>query len=196
MAFIDYGAIAFKNGELISTGMFTPMIDMVGWEDTENDVYESRSHEVGEPESNYMKPIGLKGNYFAYVGDKDCTLAFYKEQMVIVERYNDGTFSRLHEFFNCTHYTWSKWEDYAGICDEKFPKVKVTKRNGYLVCKWKYKGDKYKVYFGYGVDLSYYKKCRIVNYYRSPKWIIKYKIPRWFKDKVYNLKEVIEEVII
>lgn len=34
MAMIDYGAIAFKNGKLISTGMFTPMKDMVGWEDT------------------------------------------------------------------------------------------------------------------------------------------------------------------
>lgn len=34
MAMIDYGAIAFKNGKLISTGIFTQMKDMVGWEDT------------------------------------------------------------------------------------------------------------------------------------------------------------------
>ena len=189
MAYTDYGAIAFKNGKIISTEVFTPMIDMVGWEDTENDVYESRSHIVGESESDYMKPIKLNGNYFAYVGDKDCTLAFYKEQIVIVERYGDGTFGRYHEFFNFTPYKWYKWEKYVGINDGKFPKVKVTKRNGYLVCKWKYKGDKYKVYFGYGVDLPYYKKCRIVNYYRSPKWIIKHEIPRWFKDKIYDLKE-------
>lgn len=189
MAMMDYGVIAFKNGKLISTDMFTPMIDMVGWEDTEKDVYESRSHTVGEPESDYMLPIKLKDNYFAYVGDKDCTLAFYKEQMVIADRYNDGTFNYHHEFFNCTNYTWSKWEDYAGIEEGKFPKVKVTKRNGYLVCKWKYRGDKYKVYFGYGVDLWHYKKYRIVNYYRSPMFVITYKIPRWFKDKIYDLKE-------
>lgn len=184
MAMIDYGAIAFKNGKLISTEMFTPMVDMVGWEDTENDAYESRSHIVGEPESDYMKPIKLKGNYFAYVGDKDCTLAFYKEQIVVVERYDDGTFSYHHECFNCTNYIWSKWEDYAG---EGFAKIKVTKRNGYLVCKWKYRGDKYKVYFGYGVDLNYYKKCHMVNYYRSPKYRL-YKIKRWFKDKIYDWK--------
>ena len=158
MAMIDYGAIAFKNGKLISTEMFTPMIEMVGWEDTENDVYES--------ESDYMEPIKLKGNYFAYVGDKDCTLAFYKEQIVVVEKYDDGTFSYHHEYFNCTNYIWSKWEYYAG---KGFAKIKVIKRNGYLVCKWKYKGDKYKVYFGYGVDLGYYKKYHMVNYYRSPK---------------------------
>lgn len=182
MAMMDYGAIAFKNGKLISTEMFTPMIDMVGWEDTEKDTY----HDYNTDEN---KPLQLNGNYFAYVGDKDCTLAFYKEQMAIVQRWNDGTFSYNHEFFNCTHYTWSKWEDYAGVGNGEFPRVKVTKRNGYLVCKWKYKGDKYKVYFGFGVDLYSYKKWRIVNYYRSPMFMIKYEIPRWFKDKMYELKE-------
>lgn len=186
---IDYGAIAFKNGKLISTEMFTPMIDMVGWEDTDKDVYESRSHIVGEPESNYMKPINLKDEYFAYVGDKNCTLAFYKTLMTIVQRYDDGTFSYHYEHFGCENYTWSKWEDYVGCCHEDFSKVKITKRNGYYVCKWNYKGDKYKVYFGYGVDLPCYKKWRIVNYYRSPMFVIKYEIPRWFKDKINNLKE-------
>ena len=188
MAMMDYGAIAFKNGKLISTEMFTPMIDMVGWEDTEKDVYESRSHIEGEPESEYMKPIKLKDNYFAYIGDKDCTLAFYKEQLVIADRFNDGTFYYHHEFFNCSHYTWSKWETWAGFKDNGFPRVKVTKRNGYLVCKWKYKGDKYKVYFGYGVDLAYYKKYHIVNYFRSPEHFIKHDVIGWFKDKIWEFK--------
>jgi hypothetical protein len=179
MAMIDYGAIAFKNGKLISTDMFTPMIDMVGWEDTELDVYESRSHTDDEPKSDYMKPIDLDGQYFAYIGDKDCTIAFYKCQMVIVSRYDDGPFRYNHEYFNCTNYTWSKWEDYAG---EGFAKVKVTKRNGYFVCKWKYRGDKYKVYFGYGVDIDYYLKWHIVNYYRSPEYMIR-KMIRWLKRR-------------
>jgi hypothetical protein len=183
MAMIDYGAIAFKNGNLISTEMFTPMIDMVGWEDTEKDTY----HDYHTDED---KPLELNENYFAYVGDKDCTLAFYKEQMVVVQRWKDGTFSYNHEFFNCTNYIWSKWEDYAGVGNGEFPKVKVTKRNGYLVCKWKYRGNKYKVYFGFGVDLAYYKKRGIVNYYRSPEYIVKSQIPRWFKDKIYELKEL------
>lgn len=188
MAMSDYGAIAFKNSKLISTEMFTPMIDMVGWEDTETDVYESRAHIVGEPESNYMKPLNLKGNYFAYIGDKDCTLAFYKQSMVIVDKYNDGTFGYNYENFAANYYTWSKWETYAGLSDEGFPRVKVTHRNGYYVCRWKYKGDKYKVYFGYGVDLPYYKKYRIVNYYRSPEFLICYKLRWWIKDKIYDFK--------
>ena len=33
MAMIDYGAIAWKDGKLISTDMFTAMEDMVGWSD-------------------------------------------------------------------------------------------------------------------------------------------------------------------
>ena len=177
MAMIDYGAIAFKNGKLISTDMFTPMIDMVGWEDTEDDIYH-----------NYNKdkdmPLNLKGNYFAYIGDRNCTIAFYREQIVIVEKYKDRTFSYHHEWFNCTNYTWIKWRYYAGISSTE---AKVTKRNGYYVCKWRYKGDKYKVYFGYGVDLGYYKKWHIVNYYRSPEYRL-YEVKRWFKDKMYDWK--------
>lgn len=178
MAMMDYGAIAFKNGKLISKEMFTPMIDMVGWEDTEKDVYES----------DCMKPIALKDNYFAYIGDKDCTIAFYKEQIVTVSRHSYGVFSYHHEFLNCTNYTWTKWtSDYLGTNLSNLSRAIVTKRNGYYVCKWRYKGDKYKVYFGYGVDLPYYKKWRIVNYYRSPRFNL-YLIRHWFEDKIYNLK--------
>lgn len=172
MAMVDYGAIAFKNGKLISTKWFTPMIEMVGWEDTDKDTYHNYQTDKDEP-------LKLVDNYFAYVGDKECTLAFYKEQIVIVSKYNDGTFGYHHEYLNNTGYTWSKWKYYfAGKSD-----VVVTKRNGYLVCKWKYKGDKYKVYFGYGVDLSYYKKRHIVNCFRSPEYKF-YEIKHWLEDKI------------
>lgn len=49
MAMIDYGAIAFKNGKLISTAMFSPMKDMVGWEDTETDVYHNYNTDEDRP---------------------------------------------------------------------------------------------------------------------------------------------------
>ena len=176
MAMMDYGAIAFKNGKLISTDMFTPMIDMVGWEDTEEDVY----HDYNKDKDI---PLKLKGNYFAYIGDEDCTIAFYKTTMRIIERHN-GTFFNGGECIGATNYTWLKWKRFLM---EDF--IKVTRRNGYLVCKWKYKGDKYKVYFGYGVDLDYYKKYRIVNYYRSPecrlRWMCR-DIKEWLKDKMFD----------
>ena len=175
MAMMDYGAIAFKNGKLISTKMFTPMIDMVGWEDTEKDTYYNYNTEKDEQ-------LKLNGNYFAYIGDAECTVAFYKTVMRIVERY-DNKFYNHTELFNNGYYTWTKWTNWAHGND-----MKVTKRNGYYVFKWKYKGDKYKVYFGYGVDLASYKRCRIVNYYRSPEYIFRYKIPTWIKDKIWEFK--------
>ena len=50
----------------------------------------------------------------------------------------------------------------------------------------KYRGHKYKVAFGYGVDLKYYKKTHIIDYYGTP-WFkigslcrdIKYKFEDW-----------------
>lgn len=174
MAMIDYGAIAFKNGKIISTDMFTPMIDMVGWEDTEKDTYHNYNTDKDEP-------LKLNGNYFAYIGDKDCTVAFYKTYIRIVENIN-GEFFNESEFFCNAYYTWTKWN-----CWRSGGNIKVTKRNGYYVCKWKYKGDKYKVYFGYGVDLDCYMKYRMVNYYRSPMYIVR-NIPRWIENKIYNFK--------
>ncbi len=176
MAMIDYGALAFKNGKLISTGMFTPMKDMVGWEDTESDTYHNYRADKDEP-------LNLKGNYFAYIGDSEWTAAFYKNQIVVVQRFKDGTFHYIHEYFNDTRYTWSKWQAYVTLGSW----IKVTKRNGYQVCKWKYKGDKYKVYFGYGVDYHSYKKWRIANYYRSPQYRL-YQLKTWIENKIFDYK--------
>lgn len=183
MAMLDYGAIVLKNGKLVNDDLFTPMIDAVGWEDTDNDCYNhyGYSYTLGK---NYVEkiPIELKDKYFTYIGDSECTIGFYKEQLVLVYKFNDGTFFYDKEYFNCTSYTWSKWVKYAGM-----NMIVVTQRNGYLVCRWKYKGDKYKVYFGYGVDVDCYKKWRIVNYYRSPGFTLRQAI-RWFRDKWFEWK--------
>lgn len=178
MAMIDYGAIAFKNGKLISTGEFTPMKNMVGWEDSEND--KCRFFGTGGEDS----PMHFKGNYFAYIGDKECTIAFYKCTIAIVYKHNDMYWGEI-EILNSTNYTWSKWKHTTRYGD-----IVVTKRNGYYVCRWNYKGDKYKVYFGYGVDFDSYKDYRIVNYYRSIPYF-------WnqFKWSLEKLKWKIERII-
>ena len=167
MSMIDYGAIVFKNGKLITHNMFTPMKEAVGWEDDESMV------------TTYGKqPLHLNHNYFTYIGDKEHTLAFYKCQMaeVFYSEDKDGIYISKHtESFNYGYYTWSKWKHIIGndYCT-------VRHRNGYYVCTWKYKGDKYKVYFGYGVDIDSYKKWHIVNYYRS--------LPHYFSKAKYNIK--------
>ena len=180
MAMIDYGAIAFKNGKCIQTDMFTPMIDMVGWEDSDKD-YDIK--EVGND-----IPLCLKGNYFAYIGDRYLTVAFYKTHMEIVlkDEYAPHQFTVKGEWFGDEKFKgWKKWVDwgYTDAHDEYH--IKVTKRNGYYVCKMKYLYNKYKVYFGCGVDYGAYKKWHIVNYYRCPSHLWR-KFKWWVKNKVYD----------
>ena len=168
MAMIDYGAIAWKNGKLISTDMFTPMKDMVGWTDSDLDI---------EPP--------LEGNYFAYIGDKDFTLAFYKNVMRIYNLAcsydNDSIFFGSESFEG-----WREWGFWTMTNDNKCVEVIVKPKrfHDYYVCHMKYNGDKYKVAFGYGVDLEYYKKWRIIDYFGTP-W---YKIGSRWRDIWYDIK--------
>ena len=169
MSMIDYGAIVFKNGKRITEKMFTPMMEAVGWEDTP-DMKTSRTKE----------PIHLNGMYFTYIGDKDITVAFYKDRLTQVHSYEDDediSYTKETQRFGDTGFKWSKWTSIIGT-----EYCTVKPRNGYYVFKWKYKGDKYKVYFGPGVEVDAYKKWHIVNYYRS--------IPYYWNKLIYNLRRI------
>ena len=164
---IDYGAIAWKNGKLISTDMFTDMEDMVGWSDD------------GEH--------SLEGNYFAYIGDKDLTLAFYKTSMRIYR----PTFSYDNDniFFGSERFEgWKKWWMWTTSNHKDAEIIVKPKRfHGYYVCRMKYNGDKYKVAFGYGVDLGYYEKYHIIDYYGTPRFRVK-SLYRDFKYWLQHIK--------
>ena len=170
MAMVDYGAIAWKDGKLISTDMFTPMKDMVGWSDENED-----------------KKFKLNGNCFAYIGDKDFTVGFYKDTMRIhsIDKfYNETIYFGYEDFIG-----WYKWERLylVGKDDDEIELiVRPRKFHDYYICEMDYRGHHYKVAFGYGVDLKYYKKTHIIDYYRTP-WFrisslcrdIKYKFEDW-----------------
>lgn len=168
MAIIDYGAIAWKDGKLISTDMFTPMKDMVGWTDN----HEHR----------------LEGNCFAYIGDKDFTVGFYKDTMRIhcaEEYYNDTVYFGSENFEG-----WRRWRRWFGLTKEEFedcPEIIVRPRkfHDYYICHMSYRGHKYKVAFGYGVDLAYYKKTHIIDYYGTP-W---FRIKDWCRDIKYAIED-------
>ena len=172
MAMIDYGAIAWKNGKLISTDMFEDMNKIVGWTDDGQDLYCGNLHD----------------DYFTYIGDKDLTVAFYKNVMVIYRREfpiyeqdNGKVYFGFERFVK-----WKYWHDWffvgKDMCD-----IKVRKKRGhhYYICKMKYRGHKYKVAFGYGVDLRYYEKTHIIDYYGTP-W---FKVKSWFKDMKNKYKD-------
>lgn len=169
MAMIDYGAIAWKNGRLISTDMFTPMKDMVGWDDSDLNIEDP-----------------LVDNYFAYIGDEDFTLAFYKNLMRIYNAhfpYKEDTI-----FFGTEQFKgWKKWEMWT-IPNRHSVEIVVKPRrfHNYYVCHMKYKGDNYKVAFGYGVDLGYYKKTHIIDYFGTP-W---YRIVSEYRNFKYWLREL------
>ena len=173
MAMRDYGAVGFKNGKLISTSFFTPMKDTVGWEDNETDI---------DYDGN---PLHLNNDYFLYIGDEKVTICFYKTVMKIVEKSSDDNFFVTYENFGWEKFCgWKKWEHWVA------GDIIVKKKNGYYVCKWNYKGDKYKVYFGYGVDLGWYEKSGLVNYYRTNPRYLWHKFKNWVKDIIYDLKNM------
>ena len=174
MAMVDYGAIVWKDGKLISTDMFTPMEDMVGW----SDVDESKS--VG---SN----LTLADNYFGYIGDKDFTIGFYKNVMRIYsavdENYNEIIYFGSEPFKKWSY--WKKWYFFTSVDDDAEVIVRPRKFHDYYICEMDYRGHHYKVAFGYGVDLKYYKKTHIIDYYGTP-W---FRIGSLCRDMKYRFEE-------
>lgn len=154
MAMVDYGAIAWKDGKLISTDMFTPMIDTVGWHDDDID-----------------------GGNFVTIGDKNLTLGFYKSMITIIRPKHIDYCSFGSEEYEGWRY-WNKMLAMNKGVVEIF--VKPKRFHDYYVCKMKYNGHKYKVAFGYGVDLDYYKKWHIIDYYGTP-W---YKVGYWWRWRI------------
>jgi len=169
MAMVDYGAIAWKDGKLISTDMFTPMEDTVGWTD------EDKNKVLCMDASTI-----LADNYFVYIGDKDFTVCFYKNIMHIyspVSAYYNEKIYFGSEHFKGWHY-WRRLGYITPVNDDFEIIVRPRRFHDYYICKMRYRGHKYKVAFGYGVDLNYYKKTHIIDYYGTP-W---FRAKSWLRD--------------
>lgn len=162
MAFIDYGAVAFKNGKCIQGSMFGDMLSMVGWREE-----------------------SLDGNFFSFVGDKDFTVCFYKTYMKIIGEEEVKTVHLKSNFIG-----WKRYEDilFPANSDEIVVITVTPRQRDCYTFKMKYKGDKYKVIFGYGIDYGYWLETGIFNYYCCPEYFFKYTLPRFFKDIPYNIQ--------
>ena len=169
MAVIDYGAIVWKDVKLISTDMFMDMEEAVGWSD-----------------------VIFEDTYFAYIGDKDFTVMFYKNIMRVYRPNADEAFRDKIFYFGSEPYEgWRRWRK-SYVIDHhslKYGVAEITVRprkfHDYYICKMKYRGHKYKVAFGYGVDLKYYKKTHIIDYYGTP-W---FKIGSLCRDMKYRFED-------
>lgn len=158
---IDYGAIALKNGKLISEDIFTPMVKTVGFSDWDENM------------SDKEKSQTFDRNYFVVIGNKDIQIGFYKTLMTWKAKYADideeyqEVFSDTVCFGNENYRKWKYWEDYLPCNSKVTIKVRPRYKYDYFVADIKIDDDVYKVYFGYGVDLDFYKKTGRVNYYNS-----------------------------
>jgi len=174
MAFIDYGAVVFKNGKFINRNeFFQDMLTEVGWEDWKNIRYEGctfldkdtgcsncyecpyanyihhNDPELGEWDTfvsdckgNVIEKNRIKNNYFAYIGDEDLTIGFYKYWFVI--------YTNKKEF----NYAFSlKKKAYTfNINGAHIHMKSLDDANRVWKCEMSYKGNKYTIVYGYGID--------------------------------------------
>ena len=160
MAIMDYGALTWKDGVLLSeTEFFDDMQEMVGWND--------------EGQENQ-----LAHNWFTYIGDEELTIMFYKYCMKIYSKgrdyYNDVIYFGSENFEG-----WRKWEQLFIINapnaqDDHLAKLTVRKAKfgTYYIAILRYKGHKWKVTFGSGVCYDTYTKYHIMSAWNMPshKW--------------------------
>ena len=178
---IDYGAVVYKNGHRVNEGeFFMDMLSSVGWVDYPRKRYPECDH-VGEdgfslcdscpnatfkhysdPElGEWVSIIGdckgnpisyrdhIDGNYFAYIGDEDLTIAFYKYIYLICSK---------EKCINDALSNYSYRTDLKSIhlyVDETKTHIDI-KNISYRIrhLTMIYKGDRYNVIFGYGIDPS------------------------------------------
>lgn len=158
MAAIDYGAIVIKNGKIINTGMFEDMKESVGWSDEKRIYYSSK----GVDYSNQY----LANNYFAYIGDSDLTLAFYKRTCRVSWKDNQDIIEH--------NLDWASYYESSHIKSRKFTQRGVTFRireisSSVYLCSLDYKGDHYNVIFGYGIDIEMDIWNKVKNSYLGKK---------------------------
>jgi len=92
-------------------------------------------------------------------------------------------------FNNSPFEKWSKWRKWylpsSLLSDEVVLIVRPRRHHDYYICTMTYRGHKYKVAFGYGVDLAYYKKTHIIDYYGTP-W---FKVSNWLSNMHYKIED-------
>lgn len=183
MAMMDYGALVFKNGEFINKEeFFMNMKKSVGWEDwkdiryddcprvecvmgdsyspctqCEDCHYNSETGQYTDCKDNTFTVRGhLKGNYFAYIGDEEFTVAFYKEMVVVAvnkeivgDIFCNYEFSEVLDSDGCHSYIRHKSKTWnIGGHDIHVKEVSPSVFTATIY----YKGDRYNVIYGYGID--------------------------------------------
>ena len=145
-------------------------------------------------EGLHPEKISMAGNYMALIGDKDFMIGFYKDSYVLVY---DGIMANVEEVAKQhgedeSTYNWfnthKKQKVYHLDKVGDFVVKRITKRtdDNVFLAKFEYKGDKYEVLYGYGVDPDWDFMCDPKRSYWSNCW-------RW-DWHLYGKKDILKKV--
>jgi len=142
-------------------------------------------------EGIHPEKVSMAGSYMALIGDKDFMIGFYKEGFMLVY---DGIMANVEEVakkhgVDVDTYDWFDTHKKPKVYNldriGKFVVKRITNKtddNVYLA-KFEYKGNKYEVLYGYGVDPSIDFMCDPKRSYWSNWW-------RWGYGKDNAVKKI------
>lgn len=145
MATCDYGVIAKKNGKIITTQFFTPMVETLGV------TFDAT------PEGEQ-----IEGRYFVYLGEADFYVAIYKGFLSI--------FSKNHRLFSIYGLDESKlpYKKYRHQIETNGVHLDIKRfddAHRYYLRFW-YQHNCYEAVYGYGIDQNI-NGC----YHRTPRFM-------------------------
>lgn len=132
MSYIDYGVIAKKNGKVLNTELFTPMVETIG-------VTYKRDNEG----------IDIDGNYFIFLGDKDFYVSIYKGYLKFFKE--DRCIGIIPDLCDYDYKRYKRFRHKATIEGVDIDIKRYDDINRYYL-RFIYKGDVYEAIYGYGVD--------------------------------------------
>lgn len=200
MAMIDYGAILKKNGKIQNRNeFFMDMETAVGWTDSPHIKYEDcdcidengysdcqncpRANFIEDSDwksfdsdcrNNHINSNHMEGNWFAYAGDTEFVVGFYKHQIM--------TWYKGEQKIHWLRWDYNnKYSIYLEVGGTKMKFKALSKYKDVYYGRFHYKGDLYEVVFGYGVDPNQ-KTWSRVKYEYCDKKTIKFVDKFWEED--------------
>lgn len=212
MACIDYGAVVLKDGKQINHDLFEDMLDAVGWIDEPRRRYDDCwlvdengrsmcdecikrtvkhfSHpELGEWDATVGDCRGMRitasncidGNYYAYIGDKELTLCFHKNRVAVVD--NSRVVMTFGDMWDYDTTGRMSIRECVGSSKTLIHLKRIA--DGVWHLSTKYKGSRYDVIFGLGIDPDplTWVRCRSVYYNKKDaRKLERFFVRYWMRD--------------
>lgn len=161
MSIVDYGAVVKKNGKIITDpkGDLFQNYSNLKYEPIDETIITYKRYDLDTCKlSDEIESYSMGGNMMALIGDEQFLIGFYKQDFTlalnkVMIQYSDA-YTTMWEWFDKHKKPFViKLDNIPELSDIV---ISLVNRNlDYLdkfFAKFTYKGDKYEVLFGYGVD--------------------------------------------